>query len=109
MRKHPLMSYRGQPNWPPVWMWTGTGENKHPHGEVGALKEVHLSIVTPEMPASTPPFNRVYLFMEYRDSTYVGALLFDDAGVCEQIGKLLEAQCGHSLEEIGRLDLTHFL
>lgn len=109
MRRHPLMSYRGQRNWPPVWMWTGAGENKHPHSEVGILKEVHVSIAKPEMPASTRPFNRVYLFMEYRNSAYVGALLFDDARSCEQIEKFLEAQCGRSLEEIGGLDLSHLL
>jgi hypothetical protein len=83
-------------------MWTGTGENKHPHGEVGILKEVHIS-----SPASVAPLNRVYLFMEYRDSSYVGALLFTDAATCKEIGKILEDQCGHSIKEIGDIDLSH--
>src|ERR1041385_7723885 len=79
------MSYRGQHSWPPTWMWTGKGENKYPRGEVGVLKEVHISILDPSQPDSHRPYNRIYLFMEYRDSGYVGCLLFDDPTACRQI------------------------
>lgn len=40
LRSHPLMSYVGYPNWPPLWAWIEGKENKKPVGEVGILKEV---------------------------------------------------------------------
>jgi len=109
VRKHPLMAYRGQKNWPPVWLWTGRGENKHPHGEVGVLKEVHIVVADPLAPANPRPYYRVYLFMDYRKSSYVGCLLFDDASACRQIGEILKNNCGKSLEEIGAIDLSQLL
>jgi hypothetical protein len=109
LRDHAIMSYRGQKNWPPVWMWTGTGENKFPRGELGVLKEVYVSAVDPHSPDSHKPYNRVYLFIEYRDSRYVGALLFDDEATCRQIGKILLDRCGNSIADIGDIDLSHLL
>jgi hypothetical protein len=106
---HALMSYRGQPNWPPSWMWVGPGENHYPHGEVGVLKEVHISVLDPLKPDSKRPYNRVYLFMEYRDCRYIGCLLFDDPAGCREIGKILSQYCGRSLKEIGQIDLAHLL
>src|SRR5262249_53930954 len=103
------MSYRGQLNWPPTWMWTGKGEHKYPIGEVGALKEVHVAITDPRQPDSTRPYNRIYLFIEYRDGGYVGCLLFDDAAACRQIGKILSEQCDKNIAEIGRIDLSPLL
>jgi hypothetical protein len=47
LRDHPLMSYRGTRNWPPVWTWTRGGENKYPKGEVGILKTVEPSKIQP--------------------------------------------------------------
>jgi hypothetical protein len=40
-RDHPLMSYRGIPNWPPVWT-TELG-NQRRSGEVGVLKKVKMT------------------------------------------------------------------
>ena len=90
-------------------MWTGKGENKYPRGEVGVLKEVHISILDPSQPDSHRPYNRIYLFMEYRDSGYVGCLLIDDPAACRQIGKILSEQCGKTLKEVGQIDLSHLL
>jgi hypothetical protein len=90
-------------------MWTGKGENKYPRGEVGVLKEVHVSILDPGQADSRRPYNRIYLFMEYRDSGYVGCLLIDDPTACRQIGEILLEQCGKTLKEIGQIDLSHLL
>jgi hypothetical protein len=109
VRSHPFTHYRGQASWPPVWTWTGVGENKQPRGEVGVLKEVHTSVDDPAQPDSVTPYNRVYLFMEYRDGGYIGCLLFDDPAACRQIGEILSQQCGRTIEEVGRIDLSHLL
>jgi len=90
-------------------MWTGKGDNKYPHGEVGVLKEVHVAIDAPDQPDSHRPYNRIYLFMEYRESGYVGCLLFDNPAACRQIAKILSGQCGKPLKDIGQIDLSHLL
>jgi hypothetical protein len=89
-------------------MWTGKGDHQYPHGEVGVLKEVHIAVADPSQPDSGRPYNRVYLFMDYRGSSYVGCLLFD-AAACRQIGEILSKQCGKTIEEIGRIDLSQLL
>jgi hypothetical protein len=109
LRAHPLMSYRGQRNWPPAWTWTGIGENEKPHGETGFLKQIHISIVPPDNPQRKKPFNHLYVYMDYREGSYVGCLIFDDAATCRQMGKILIAQCGRTIKEIGDLDLNHLL
>jgi hypothetical protein len=109
MRNHPFMTYRGQPNWPPKWTWTGKGENKRPLGEVGILKEVHTSITDRRSPEAVAPYCRIHLFIEYRDGSYIGTLFFDDPAACRRIGDLLSTQCGKTIQEIGDLDLGHFL
>lgn len=95
---------RNQQNWPPVWLWTGRGENRSPRGEVGILSEVYVCITRPDAPKSVRRLNRVYLFMEYQGGHYLGVLSFEDASLCRKIGKILEAQCGRSMEEIGFVD-----
>ena len=40
LREHPLMTYHGVPNWPPVWMWRGGDRNRSIRGEVGVLKHL---------------------------------------------------------------------
>jgi hypothetical protein len=109
MRKHPLLTYNDNHAWPPVWIWTGKGENQFPVGEVGTLKEVHFSVADPNSPQSVKPFNRIYVFIEYRNSSYVGLLPFDDPEACRQIGKILREHCGKSLKEVGDIDLSHFI
>jgi hypothetical protein len=109
VRHHPFMSYRGQPNWPPAWLWTGKGPNRRISGEVGVLNEVHVDIGEPDAAYSVRPNNRIYLYIEYKESTYVGCLLFDTATACRQIGDILARQCGKTLPEIGAIDLSHLL
>jgi hypothetical protein len=98
LRHHPLMSYRGVPNWPPVWVWRGIGENKRPKGEVGILKNV-----TPSRLAGR---HRCFLVIEYEGATYMGCLLFNEHSFCRQVTKLLFGYCGRSLEDIGALEVS---
>jgi hypothetical protein len=99
LRNHPLMSYNGLPNWPPAWTWIGGNGNTHPKGEVGILKEVLASNVDPA--------NRFFLIIDYGQSTYIGCLLFGDRSFCRSIRVLVENYCGHSIQDIGSLDLRH--
>jgi hypothetical protein len=97
LRNHPLMSYGGMPNWPPVWTWIGGEENKQPRGEIGILKEVRL--------AKVEPSNRFFLIIEYDEASYIGSLSFDDPSFCRQISKLLIDHCGYSIQDVGGLDV----
>jgi hypothetical protein len=97
LRKHPLMSYRGRPNWPPRWVWLGGKKNERPTGEVGVLKEVsRYSLLSSD---------GLTLVIEYNESAYMGLLLFDDFGVCRKIHDLLKTLRDRPIAEIGSLDI----
>jgi hypothetical protein len=98
LRDHPLMSHHGIPNWPPIWSWTGAGENNCLKGEVGILKTVELSKI--------PPVNRCFLEIDYEGSSYISCLFFDDPAFCTQIAKLLGDYCDRPIAEIGGIDLS---
>jgi hypothetical protein len=100
LRKHPLISYRTVSSWPPVWTWIGGGVDQRPKGEIGILKQVKL--VDGQFVA------RVFLWMEHDESMYLGCLLMSDAIFSKQVARLLQQNCGHSIEYIGGLDLGHF-
>lgn len=102
LREHPLMTYRGISNWPPVWTWRGGAQGSPdtlPLGEVGALKEVFLSEIEPRA--------RIYLINEYQGEEYIGCLLFTDATFCGQIWEVLRTHCGSQIADIGELDASH--
>jgi hypothetical protein len=99
LRNHPLMSFHGVTNWPPVWAWMEGVENKRPRGEIGILKKVSLTRLKPA--------KQCYLYIEHEGSLYIGCLLFDDEIFCSQILKLLQAHCNCPIADIGRLDLSH--
>jgi hypothetical protein len=101
LRDHPLMQYHGVPNWPPALTWTDGPENRHPRGEIGILKEVALTKITPA--------DRCYLYIDYEGSEYIGCLLIDDPAFCSQIVKLLQGYCNRPIAEIGSIDLAHTL
>ncbi len=101
LRRHPLMSYQGLSNWPPLWLWRGGVEDERPEGEVGILTDVMLSTVE--------PFNGVFLVIEYEGSEYTGRLLFDDRTFCCRISQLLKNCYGYSIRDIGGLDVSHTL
>ena len=101
LRNHPLMRYRGLASWPPAWTWIGGGENKRPRGEIGILRKVNLSIISPA--------DRCFLYIDHHGSSYVGCLLIDDHGFCHQIVTLLQEHLDRPIAEIASLDLSHTL
>src|SRR5215475_11818619 len=101
LREHPLLSYRGIPSWPPVWLWTAGQEDKKPKGEVGKLREVRLSLIEPP--------NKCFLLIDHDEATYMGCLLINDLAFCAQIAELLQRHYGFSVRDIGSLDLRHTL
>jgi hypothetical protein len=101
LRNHPLMRYRGLASWPPAWTWVGGAENKRPRGEIGVLRRVTLSVLSPA--------DRCFLFIEHQGSSYVGCLLIDDHAFCSQIAKLLQDCLDRPIAEIAALDLSSTL
>jgi hypothetical protein len=101
LRNHPFMALNGVPNWPPEWIWAEGRRNSfiHPKGEIGILKNVRRSVVNP---------NRCLLItVRHNGSGYFGHLTFDQEEFCHQLFELLKANCGHSLEEIGQIDIPY--
>jgi hypothetical protein len=107
LRDHPLMFYRGIPNWPPVWTWVngpevdGPPDDKSPKGEVGVLKWASLTGIQPP--------DKCYLLMNHEGSSYLGCLLFEDPAFCSYLVTLLDSYCNHPIAEIGSIDLAHTL
>jgi hypothetical protein len=101
LRDNPLISYKGNRSWPPVWAWIDGEEDKQPEGEVGILRTTLLSKIQPA--------NRCYLLTSYEDSSYIGCLLFDDHAFCKHLSGVLRFCCNRSIAEIGSLDLTYTL
>ena len=99
LRDHPLMSYRGLRSWPPVWTWHGGAPNIHPRGEIGILREV--------LPSNISPADRCFLHISHEGAQYVGCLLIEDPTFCYQIVKFLHGCCNRPIAEIGSLDISH--
>jgi len=53
--------------------------------------------------------NKCFLVIEYNEQRFITPLMFDDTTFCEEISALLQRQCGHTIEEIGELDLVRAL
>jgi len=97
LRDHPLMTYHRMRSWPPVWTPTRKGSVERVIGEVGILKYVnfHRAAVT--------------LVIDYNREKFIGTLSIDNPPFCDQICKVLQTNVGHSIKEIGDLDLSHTL
>jgi hypothetical protein len=76
-------------------------ENKNPQGEIGILMRVTAS-------QQVALSNRCFLWIEYAESTYIGCLLVSDYSFFRQLSKLLQENCGHSIDAIGSLDISYF-
>jgi hypothetical protein len=100
LREHPLMNYHGVRNWPPAWVSTRSLPLETVNGEIGILESVKLYELTP---------NRCFLIIEFQSMRYMGSLLFEDAAFCRQIHDLLQKHLGHSVKEIGDLDVSFTL
>jgi len=102
LRDHPLMSYRGVCNWPPVWVGIA-GEKRRPRGEIGILREVRYSRI------SSLGGSRLHLLITHEQSHYLSTLPFDDRAFCLQIYQVLTNNCGKSIDQIGTIDLSYTL
>ena len=100
LRDHPLMSYRGMSNWPPVWTRTRNNDVKTVRGEIGVLTYVYSN---PQLSS------RCFLVIDYEGETYVGALIFESHAFCQQVTDLLWSHMNRSIKEIGDLDLSYTL
>ncbi len=100
LRDHPLMSYRGTSNWPPVWTHFRNDTIKTVRGEVGTLVHVHSNALSS---------NRCYIVIHYEGEMYVGTLIFGDTVFCNQIRDLLKLQLNRHIREIGDLDMLRTL
>src|SRR5262245_53555340 len=100
-RDHPLMLYKGNRSWPPRWLRRGGNDSTNPMGEVGILKDV--------IPSFISPYDRCFLVMEHRSAEYVGALLLSDATFCREIFGVLLQNRGKTMQEIGSINLAYTL
>lgn len=100
LRDHPLMSYRGISNWPPVWTKTRDDNVKTVKGEVGVLTYVYCNARW-----ST----KCFLVIDYKGETYVGTLFFQNHSICKQVTDLMSKNIHRPISEIGELDLSHLL
>jgi hypothetical protein len=89
------------PSWPPTWVWIIGRKSERPKGEVGILKEL--------MPSKVSPGSRCFLIIDYHGGEYMGCLLLDDKAFCRQLQKLLPRFYNRPISEIGSLDLSHTL
>ena len=105
LRDHPLMNYRGIPNWPPRWLPRKDAGGEKVSGEVGVLVEAVVSCSS----VHNGNVSQLFLFMEHHRKQYVAAVLFSDATFCRQVGELMKKHYGRPLEEIGGLDLSELL
>jgi hypothetical protein len=96
LREHPLLSYRGYPMWPPIWVGLGATKGKSPQGEVGRLKEVRYY---PNKP------RRVFLVIDDDGEQYTGCLLFDDDSFSVLMCNFLKRYYGMPTHAIGNLDV----
>jgi hypothetical protein len=97
LRAHPLMSFRGRPNWPPEWIQTPTKTTDTEIGEAGTLEEVYRSVLDP---------SRCYLTMTHNEQTYLGVLRFDSTEFCKQMSELLLRNIRRPIAEVAGLDIS---
>jgi hypothetical protein len=98
LRNHPVMSYRGVSNWPPVWTRIKEDGVTRVTGEVGVLIFVHSN---PSMP------KKCFLVIDHGAEPYVGALIFDNQDFCKHVCGFLQNHLKRSIREIGDLDFPH--
>ena len=97
LRNHPKMTFKGQPNWPPVWNQIVGPRSILPLAEVGVLKEIAFSRTLSDC---------IYLTIETEpDKLYVGALNFDDAEFAKTVFDRLNRHMNLSLTIILAIDI----
>jgi hypothetical protein len=99
LRHHPKMIWQGRPNWPPQWNGPHGPHNPLPQGEVGVLKGVEKSAVSPVGACCL-------LVMAHHDQEYFGSLSFDDEAFVNELCAILNGQIGSAISAIGSLDIV---
>ena len=100
LRDHPLMTRKtGTVSWPPQWQWVGH-ERSVVQGELGMLEDVSMHDLIE---------NKIFIAMAHMSERYIAVLGFDDGMFAKQLYSLLVRQIGHSIREIGDLDLSHLI
>jgi len=100
LRRHPKMTFQGNPNWPPHWVGPYSRDDPLPRGEIGVLTEVY------SRPAnSTFDRPRCYIVMEHEWQQYFASLLFDDLTFLEVVCTMLQGYIGTPISTIGGLDI----
>jgi hypothetical protein len=101
LRDHPRMTRKsGVASWPPRWTNTRLDVNDLPTGEIGTLERTMIRQLLD---------NKIFLFIHYNGSRYMGLMQFDDRRFCSQIFTILQANVGRSIKDIGDFDLSHTL
>ncbi len=96
LRRHPLMTYRGAPSWPPVWR-SAVKSADRANGEIGILVGIE--------PSRVEPGNRYFITVKHNGSSYTGCLLVDDGRFGEKVSRLLQRHLRCPLEVIGGIDV----
>ena len=100
LRDHPLMTLKsGTVSWPPQWQRVGHDRSVVP-GELGMLEDVSMHDLIE---------NKIFMAMAHKSERYIAVLAFDDGMFAKQLYSLLLKQIGHSIREIGDLDMPHLL
>ncbi len=100
LRDHPLMRYRGIPNWPPVWTRTRDENRRTVRGEVGILTYIY---------SNSRMSSKCFLVIDHEGEMYIGALIFQTHELCKQVTDFLWCYVNRPIKEIGDLDLSHLL
>ena len=97
LRDHKLMSYKGLPSWPPVWVQPDSATLVK--GEVGALTNVRVHDLGSQ---------RIFLHINHEGVHYIGCLFLDDPAFCRDIHEFLRECIGMPIKDIGDRDLSYF-
>jgi hypothetical protein len=101
LRDHPLMTRKsGGEAWPPHWTTTLRDPTDNPHGEIGTLEQALMHVLVD---------NKIFLFIQFQGLRYMGFMGFDDPKFCSAMYVLLQSNIGHSIKEIGDLDVSFTL
>ena len=100
LRSHPMMNYRGHPNWPPrQWNWmSGADKTESAVGEAGTLEQAQLSRILADtlfLTISTSRGNR-----------FTGQLKFDDDGFALKVLSLLHEHFGKTIKDIAEIEIA---